>query len=71
MELCADAGANGKYFSRCRGTVLVVGVIFSVKDYPYSKAVLLDALNEEADGRAAATISRLKECFRRLAPRIP
>ncbi len=63
-ELICDGGTVGSFSSRAGDTVLLVGVIISVPEAPYSQAVLVDIVNEGADARQAATMHKLDKSFR-------
>ena len=59
-ELIMDGGTIGKYYSRARDSILVVILIVSCATPPYSKAVILDLINEGDDARVDAIIHKLK-----------
>ncbi len=62
-ELIADGGTVGKYFSRARDNVLLVGLVYSVPTPPYSDAALLACINEGSDGRCSAIIGKIRAAF--------
>ena len=66
LELILDSGTIGKYFSRASETFLLVGVIFSVPVWPYSISIMLEAINEGHDSRAAALLEYIKQAFARV-----
>jgi hypothetical protein len=61
FELVIDGGTIGKYYSRCRDSVLIAIAIFSVPVPPYTMALMLDIINEGDDGSRAASISKMKK----------
>ncbi len=66
IEVFADGGTVGQYYSSGRDTVLVVGAGVSTPWWPYTASLLVACVNEMADGRASATEKHLKEAFERL-----
>ncbi len=68
VELIADAGTVGKYYSRCRDTVLLVGMAFSISTPPYTVVLLIGCINEEGDARGPAVRDKLAKAFARLGP---
>ena len=63
VDLFADGGSVGKYYSRCRDQVLVVGVAASTPWWPYTASILVACVDEQADGRALAILEHLKAAF--------
>ena len=63
VELFADGDSVGKYFSRCRDQVLVVGLAASTPQWPYTASILVACVNERADGRALAILGHRKAGF--------
>lgn len=68
-ELIADGGSVGKYFSRARDSLLLIGLTFSTPHPPYSESILLSCANEGSDGRRAAQVNRLTKALKKLDPR--
>ena len=63
VELFADGGSVGKYYSRSRDQLLVVGVAMSTPQWPYTASTLIACVNEQADGRAPAVRKHLEAAF--------
>ena len=68
VEVFLDGGTVGQYYSRCRDQALYIGLAYSIPTPPYTAVVLVDVVNEEADGRAAAAFKHLAAAFDRLGP---
>ena len=68
LELIVDSGTIGRYFSRSSESLLLVGVIHSIPCPPYSKAVMLDCINEGHDARAPAMAQYIKQAFAHVDP---
>ncbi len=66
IEVFADGGTVGQYYSSGRDTVLVVGAGVSTPWWPYTASLLVACVNEVADARASATEKHLTEAFERL-----
>ena len=56
----------GKYYSRTSSSSLIVAIIYSCAQFPYSKVELVDIVNEGDDARCAAAVAKVKEAFARL-----
>ncbi len=63
MELIADGGTIGKYYSRGRDNMLFIGIVISVPHPPWSLAILLDVVNEAGDGRSGAAVQHIRSAF--------
>ena len=66
VEVFADGGTCGQYYSRARDKMLVVGVAVSTPFPPYSVSLLVACVNEEDDARAPAEVAHLEKAFDRL-----
>ncbi len=63
VELIVDGGTVGKYFSRARDNVLLVGLVYSVPTPPYSDAVLLACINEGSNATCSALVRKIRAAF--------
>ncbi len=63
VEVFADGGTVGQYYSSGRDQVLVVGAAVSTPWWPYTASLLIACVIEKADGRASATEKHLAEAF--------
>jgi hypothetical protein len=66
VEVFADGGTCGQYYSRARDKMLVVGVAVSTPFPPYSVSLLVACVNEEDDARAPAEVAHMQKAFDRL-----
>ena len=66
LEVIADAGTIGRFFSRARSTVWLVGVVASTDKPPYSKAYYVDLVDEGSDGRGLAVASKIMSALEKM-----
>jgi len=64
LELIADGATVGKYYSRSRDTLIMIGVVLSVEQDPGSMALFLDCPNESGDGRGLALAGHMLKTLR-------
>ena len=68
VEVIADAGSIGQYFRSVRGSILFLGVIYSIAEPPFSREGLLACINAGADERGDATVQKMAKVLARLSP---
>ena len=58
VEVIADSGSIGQYFSRVRDTIFFLGIVYFIAELPYSRAGLLACINAGADERGPAIVAK-------------
>lgn len=63
VELIADGVSIGKFYSRQRDTIFLVGLQFSIPTEPYTASVCIGAENECCDAGGKALLEKLRAAF--------